>query len=150
MLGYLMMIVKWTTFVLLCLVAFALITYFYIGNALNNIFSIGVVVVNYLPLKFTTNVSVYTIIANISTASKSSTPYEMLSFNGTATNDWVEQMEEKYWKSNERIRKVCQKYREKYPSEFHVDNKYMERNIMKNMMVDVKHQLAYCRHGKVT
>ena len=144
-----MMSVKWTTFVLLCLVLFSLITYFYIGNSLNNIFDIGVVVVNYLPLSFTNNVTVYMIIENISIASNASLPYEELGFNATTTDDWVEQMEEKYSTYNERILKVCQQYRAKYPTEFNNHTQYIERNIMKNMMVDVKHQLAYCRNGKV-
>lgn len=104
-------------------VVFCLITCFCISNTWKSIFNSGVVVVHYLPL--TTSLS-------------------------TTNDKWIEKMEEKYRKSNERIRQVCQKYREKDITEFNIHNEYIERNIMLNMMVDVKHRLAYCRHGKVT
>jgi hypothetical protein len=67
----------------------------------------------------------------------------------SSTKDWMKKMEEKYEKRNERIRKVCEEYRTNIPSQFGSNDTYIQRNIVKNMMVDVKHRLAYCRHGKV-
>jgi hypothetical protein len=67
----------------------------------------------------------------------------------TATNDWIKKMEEKYRKTNERIRKICKEYRETIPSKFTNDYKGIELSVVESLMVDVKHQLAYCPIEKV-
>ena len=63
--------------------------------------------------------------------------------------DWIKEMEEKYHKDNERIRKICNDHRATLSFEFNNNDKINEENAMRNMVVDVKHKLAYCRNAKV-
>ena len=67
----------------------------------------------------------------------------------TFQHDWIKKMEEKYRKDNERIRKICDEHRAKLSFEFNNNDKINEENAIKNMVVDVKHRLAYCRNAKV-
>jgi hypothetical protein len=64
-------------------------------------------------------------------------------------DDWITKMDEKYRKTNERIRKICKEYKSTIPSKFTNDDKGIELNIAKSLMVDVKHRLAYCPIEKV-
>ena len=58
-------------------------------------------------------------------------------------------MDEKYRKTKERIRKICKEYKATTPSKFTSDDKGIELNVVKSLMVDVKHRLAYCLNEKV-
>lgn len=129
----------------------SLIGFFYFGSTLNKI-AITSDMVQYLSNvtqsaiseklhTFAKNVPVF----SIGSGTHNSTTTE---FNETI-NDWMEQMEQKYRKINDRIRKVCHKYREKGTKERNVNVSYIERNILKNIMLDAENKLAYCRHGKV-
>ena len=144
-----MMSFKLIVIVLLSLLVFSLISYLYIGNALANILGIDIVIVSYLP-------DGYRIHAKVEDASKS-IPIHTISkatddpvrVHNNSIKEWISKMEEKYRKTNERIRNVCNRYRETNHDEFETHANYIQSNIVKNMMVDIKHGLAYCRHGKV-
>ena len=71
--------------------------------------------------------------------------------NGTTVtvNDWIMQMEQKYQMLNERIRSVCQKYREKEGAESFLQVKYVGENILENTELDANNKLAYCGNAKV-
>ena len=68
----------------------------------------------------------------------------------TTIESWMKEMEDKYFEINERIRKVCEELQLYNPSDIKYRNpKELKSNIYKNMIVDTKHGLSYCRHGKV-
>ena len=64
-----------------------------------------------------------------------------------STDNWIKKMEEKYLQTGQKIRKICDEYRETNPSKFRNDFKDNERNL--HLMVDLKHHLAYCSIAKV-
>ena len=64
---------------------------------------------------------------------------------------WMKEMEEKYFKINERIQKVCEELQLYNPSDIKNRNPLeLKSNVFKHMIVDMTHGLSYCRHGKVT
>ena len=151
--------IKFFILLLLCVGLFFLICYIYIGNEFSfttfkfnyQNLNIDNIVVKYIPPSIHQfhvgslmdyNISIMP--SNISNKHQNSN----ILFP-SSTKDWMKKMEEKYEKMNERIHKVCEEYRTKNPSVFGSNDTYIKRNIVKNMMVDVKHHLAYCRHGKV-
>ena len=68
----------------------------------------------------------------------------------TTIESWMKEMEDKYFKINERIRNVCEELKLYNPSDIKYRNPIeLKSNIYKNMIVDTKHGLSYCRHGKV-
>ena len=70
--------------------------------------------------------------------------------NETTIESWMKEMEDKYFEINERIRKVCEELQLYNPSDIKYRNPIeLKSNIYKNMIVDTKHGLSYCRHGKV-
>ena len=155
--------IKLVVLPLLCVGLLCLICYIYIGNELSFIsfkfnsqnLIIGNIVAKYVaPSIHQFQVgSVVDMNYSISIAHPNiSNKHQNISFNTSlqsSIKDWMKKMEEKYEKINERIHKVCEEYRTKNPSEFGSNDTYIQRNIIKNMMVDVKHRLAYCRNGKV-
>ena len=155
--------IKLIIFVLICVGVFCLICYIYIGNELR--FStltfnsqhliINSIVANYVP-QSTHQFQVGSVIDmkhDISSVpSNISNKHQSMSSTTSvpsSTKDWMRKMEEKYEQINERIHNVCEEYRTKHHSKFGSNDTFIERNIVKNMMVDIKHSLAYCRHGKV-
>ena len=141
---------KLIVFFILCSIVFCLISYQYIGNILTRVLGIDVIIINYLPPNHT-NIEVT--IAEKQTGIKNKLMnYKNITaaIKGSHISDWMQQMEEKYSKENERIKKVCNKYRKKHPTKFGLQRQsVIRRNIIKNVMLDTKHRLAYCRHGKV-
>ena len=146
-----MMSVRYVVFAITVLLLFSMIGFFYFGSALNKS------VITSAMVKYVSNLTQVTISEKLYTFAGDAPPFPNSSsvpettkkeFNETV-NDWMKQMEQKYRRINERIYKVCQKYRDKSTNESNVDHKYIEQNILKNMMLDVNHKLAYCRHGKV-
>ena len=68
----------------------------------------------------------------------------------TTTESWMKKMEEKYFEINKRIRKVCEELELYNPSDMKYRNPMeLKSNVYKHMIVDMKHGLSYCRHGKV-
>ena len=63
-------------------------------------------------------------------------------------DDWIKKMEEKYRKDNERIRKVCNKYRT-VPLFASNNSDEIHKSIVMHMPIDVTHRLAHCPNGKV-
>ena len=62
----------------------------------------------------------------------------------------MKEMEDKYSKINERIRKVCEELRSYNPSDIENRNpESLSTDLYKNMVLDMNHGLSYCRHGKV-
>ena len=141
---------KLILFFILCSIVFCLISYQYIGNILTRVLGIDVIIINYLPPNYT-NIEVT--IAEKQTGIKNKLmDYKNITdvIKSSHISDWIQQMEEKYSKENERIKNVCNEYRKKYPTKFGLRRQsVIRRNVIKNMMLDTKHRLAYCRHGKV-
>jgi hypothetical protein len=79
----------------------------------------------------------------------SNTHYNIRIPPSSSTNDWIKKMEEKYRQTNERIRKICDEYKTKSSFDFKNNDKMKKQNILHNMVVDVKHHLAYCPIAKV-
>ena len=70
--------------------------------------------------------------------------------NETTIESWMKEMEDKYFEINERIRKVCEELKLYNPSDMKYRNPMeLKSNVYKHMIVDMKHGLSYCRHGKV-
>ena len=72
------------------------------------------------------------------------------STSSLSNSKWMKKMEHKYSKINKRIKKVCKDL----PSYNSLDVKSrnqdsLEKNVNKHMIIDMKHGLSYCRHGKV-
>ena len=107
----------------LVLVIFPSIFYLYINNHLRKVLAPD-------PEKFL-----------ISAISK----YEMDSYN----EDWIKKMEEKYRQEKERIRNVCKEYRAQ-PLFDSKNNDEIQKEIVKYMVIDVKHGLNWCVNAKVT
>ena len=71
--------------------------------------------------------------------------------NPTTIESWMKEMEDKYFEINERIRNVCEELQLYNPSDMKNRNpSELKSNVYKHMIVDMKHGLSYCRHGKVT
>ena len=64
-------------------------------------------------------------------------------------NNWIEKMEKKYKKTNERIREVCKKNLEQKKARFYVDNNYKQKMLTVAMLMDASHGLANCLNAKV-
>ena len=145
------MSVRFVIFAITVLLLFSMIGFFYFGSAINKS------VITSAMVKYISNLTDVTINERSYTFSGDTSPFpnsrsapETTKKESNETvKDWMKQMEDKYRMINERIRMVCQRYRKKNGNESNVDHKYIEQNILKNMMLDVNHKLAYCRHGKV-
>ena len=141
---------KLILFLILCSIVFCLISYQYIGNILTRVLGIDVIIINYLPTNYT-NIEVTAAEKNTGIKNKLM-DYKNIThvIKSSHISDWIQQMEEKYSKENERIKKVCNEYRKNYQTRLGLQRQsVIRRNIIKNMMLDTKHRLAYCRHGKV-
>ena len=131
------------------LLVFPSISYFYIGDYLRKKFTVEK---NFPPEIYQLKIDAFNDIQpNISMTSShiSNTHYNIRIPPSSSTNDWIKKMEEKYRQTNERIRKICDEYKTKSSFDFNNNDKMKKQNILHNMVVDVKHHLAYCPIAKV-
>ena len=78
--------------------------------------------------------------------------YNITQFQLDAYNDrqhYIMKMEDKYRKENERIRKICDKYKSTISSGLENNYTFDKQICVENIWVDVKHRLAYCPNAKV-
>ena len=78
-------------------------------------------------------------ISNSSIMSSTTRELTLKESSAKKTQVWMKQMEAKYSKAIENIERVCRKYKK--------DNS--TKIPLKNLMVDLKHHLAFCRNAKV-
>ena len=136
-------------------ILFTLISCSYYGNTLRNVIGIDITMIKPLPSLMangdyqTQNVfrrPKPAMVVNNSSQKKSSDS----STSSISNSKWMKKMEDKYSKINKNIKKVCKQLPSYNSSDVKDRNpNTVEKDVNKHMLVDLKHGLSYCRHGKV-
>ena len=70
--------------------------------------------------------------------------------NMSSRKNWIENMEQKFRETNERIHKMCAHYKSTMPTKFNNDEVILKNKVNQYTVIDEKYRLAYCLIPKVS